>query len=96
MKLNELLQIKKQEILRIAKEHGVIRIRTFGSVVRGEATGKSDIDFLIQLQEGRSLLDLIGFKQDLEELFGRKVDVVSEGGVSPYLKDRIFREAVPL
>lgn len=96
MELSELLQVKKQEILRIAKEHGVIRIWIFGSVVRGEATGKSDIDFLIQLQEGRSLLDLIGFKQDLEELFGQKVDVVSEGGVSPYLKDRIFREAVPL
>ena len=96
MKLNEVLQAKKQEILRIAKQHGVIRIRTFGSVARGEATEKSDIDFLIQLEEGRSLLDLIGFRQDLEDLFGRKVDVVSEGGVSPYLKDRIFREAVSL
>ena len=96
MKINEVLQIKKQEILRLAKEYGVIRIRTFGSVARGEATGKSDIDFLIQLEEGRSLLDLIGFKQDVEKLVGRKVDVVSEGGVSPYLRERIFEEAVPL
>lgn len=96
MKLDELLRAKKQEILRIAKEHGVIRIRTFGSVARGEATEKSDIDFLIRLGEGRSLLDLIGFKQDIEELLGRKVDVVSEGGVSPYLKDRILHEAAPL
>lgn len=96
MRLSELLQVKKQEILKIARQHGVIRIRTFGSVARGEATEKSDIDFLIQLEEGRSLLDLIGFRQGVEELIGRKVDVVSEGGVSPYLKDRIFREAVPL
>lgn len=87
MKLAELLQIKRQDILQIARQHGVIRIRTFGSVARGEATEKSDVDFLIKLEEGRSLLDLIGFKQDVEELLGRKVDVVSEGGVSPYLKD---------
>ncbi len=96
MKLNELLHTKKQEILRIAKQHGVIRIRTFGSVARGKATHKSDIDFLVAFGAGRSLLDLIGFKQDMETLLGRKVDVVSEGGVSPYLKDRIFQEAVPL
>lgn len=96
MKLNDLLQKKRNKILSFAKQHGVIRVRIFGSVARGDANEKSDIDFLIKLDQNRSLLDLIGFKQDLEELFGRRIDVVSEGGVSPHLRDRIFQEAIPL
>jgi len=92
----QLLQKRRSDILRLATQHGAKRVRVFGSVIRGTATEASDIDLLVAFEPDRSLLDLIGFKQDLQELLGRKVDVVSEGGLSPYLKDRILQEAQPL
>ena len=92
----EVLKDKRAEILRLAAQYGVERMRIFGSLARGQATPDSDIDFLVAFRRGKTLLDLIGFKQDLEELTGRKVDVVSEGGVSPYMRNRIFGEAVAL
>lgn len=92
----EILRDKKEAILRLAAQYGVERMRIFGSMARGQATSKSDIDFLVAFKRGKTLLDLIGFKQDLESLLGRKVDILSEGGVSPYLRNRIFSEAVPL
>ncbi len=91
-----ILADKREDILRLAQQYGATRLRIFGSVVRGTATEQSDIDFLVAFEPDRSLLDLIGFKQDLQDLLGRKIDVVSEGGLSPYLKDRILREAQPL
>jgi predicted nucleotidyltransferase len=91
-----ILADKRADILRLAHQYGATRLRVFGSVIRGTATEHSDIDFLVAFEPDRSLLDLIGFKQDLQELLGRKVDVVSEGGLSPYLKDRILHEAQPL
>ena len=92
----QLLQKRRSDILRLATQHGAKRVRVFGSVIRGTATEASDIDLLVAFEPDRRLLDLIGFKQDLQELLGRKVDVVSEGGLSPYLKDRILQEAQPL
>ena len=92
----EILKDKRDAILRLAARYGVERMRIFGSLARGEATPASDIDFLVAFRRGKTLLDLIGFKQDLESLLGKKVDIVSEGGVSPYLSNRIFGEAVPL
>ncbi len=92
----EVLKDKRAEILRLAAQYGVERMRIFGSMARGQATPDSDIDFLVAFRRGKTLLDLIGFKQDLEELLGRKVDVVSEGGVSPFMRNRIFGEAIPL
>lgn len=87
---------KREEILRLAALHGARNVRIFGSVARGEAGPESDVDFLVDMPKGRSLLDLVGLWQDLEELLQRKVDVVVDGGLSPYLKDRILAEAVPL
>ena len=86
----EILKDKRDEILRLAARYGVERMRIFGSLARGQATQDSDIDFLAAFRRGKTLLDLVGFKQDLEQLLGRKVDVVSEGEVSPYLHNRIF------
>jgi len=86
----------REQILRIAAEHGASQIRVFGSVARGQDREGSDLDLLVRLEPGRSLLDHVGLKQDLEELLGHHVDVVVEGGVSPYLSDRILSEAVPL
>ena len=96
MKITELLEKKKEGILKIAAHYGVVRIRLFGSAAKDEANEASDIDFLVAFEPGRSLLDLIGFKQDVESLLGKKVDVVSEKGVSPYLRDQIFGGAIPL
>ena len=94
--VERLLQERRSDILQLATRHGARRVRIFGSIIRGTATENSDIDLLVAFEPDRSLLDLIGFKQDLQELLGREIDVVSEGGLSPYLKDRILREAQPL
>jgi uncharacterized protein len=96
MGIDELLKQNRSEILRIATEHGAHNVRIFGSVARGEAGTESDVDILVTMEKGRNLLDLVGFWQDVEELLGRKVDVISDGGVSPYLRERILSEAMPL
>lgn len=96
MRVGELLRSKREEILRLATKHGARNIRIFGSAARGEAVAASDIDFLVEMEEGRSLLDLVGFWQDLEELLGCEVDVITDGGMSQYLRDRIYAEVVPL
>jgi len=92
----ERVRSQRDAILAIARRYGVRRVRLFGSVVRGEDRPDSDVDVLVQFEDGRSLLDLAGFGLDLEDLLGRKVDVVSEGGLSPYIEKRVLREAVPL
>jgi len=86
----------KAEILRVATKYGGRNIRIFGSFARGEERPDSDIDLLIDFEDGRSLLDLIGVKQDLEEILGRRVDVVTERGLNKYISDNILAEAVPL
>ena len=96
VRLDRLVKARRAEILRLAAQHGARKVRVFGSLARGEAGPRSDLDLLVQMEEGRTLLDLIGFWQDLEELLGRKVDVLSEGGLSPHLRDRLLAEAIPL
>ncbi len=83
-------------ISEIAGEHGVLNIRVFGSRATGEAHEGSDLDLLVRMEAGRTLWDLAGFRQELENLLGCQVDVVTEGALSPYLKDRILAEAIPL
>jgi len=90
------LQSKRQEILRIAAGHGARNVRLFGSVARDEDHGSSDVDFLVDMESGRSLLDLIGLGQDLEELLHRKIDVLTDASVHPALRDRILTDARPL
>jgi len=96
MGIEEILGDKREDILRIAAEHGATSVRVFGSVARGEADAESDIDFVVELKEGRSLFDLGGLLMDLQELVGRKVDVVTEGGLHWYIRDRILHEAQAL
>lgn len=96
MDLRAQLRAKRPQILALAAKHGAYNVRLFGSVARGEATETSDLDFLVTMEKGRTYLDLIGLWQDLEELFGCKVDVITDGGISPYLKDRIYAEAIPI
>lgn len=96
MGVSEILQKKRSEILRIAEKHGVRQIRVFGSVARGEATDKSDVDFLVEVGPRHSSFFPGGLVADLEELLGREVDVVEPAGIYPPLKEAILREAVPL
>ena len=96
MDLLALVRKNKSKILKIAAHYGANNIRIFGSVARGTAGIQSDIDLLIQLEAGRSLLDHAGFLVDLETLFKRKVDVVTEKGLRPQFRDKILKEAIPL
>jgi predicted nucleotidyltransferase len=95
-KINELLKSKRQEILAIAARHGARNVRVFGSVARGEAGPESDLDILVEMEPGTSLMDHIALMQDLEDLLGRKVDVVSDKALHWYIWDRVLAEATPL
>jgi len=96
MSIREILKEKRQEILRIAAEHGARNIRIFGSVAQGGTGTCSDVDFLVEMEPGRTLLDRVALWQDLEESLGCKVDVVSEKALHWYIRDRVLEEAVPL
>jgi predicted nucleotidyltransferase len=96
MTLAQLLGDKRQDILRLAAQHGARNVRVFGSLARGEARPDSDVDILITLEPERSLLDLVALKQDLEDLLGCKVDVVTEASVSPYIRPQVLRDAIVL
>ena len=90
------LHRKRRQILALAKKYGARNVRVFGSVARGEARPDSDIDFLVELEPGRSLFDLGGLLYELQSLLGVKVDVITEKGLRPRLRERVLREAIPL
>ena len=94
--LGALLQSKRAEILRLAARHGASNVRIFGSVARGDESGDSDIDILVDLQPGRSLFDLGAFLEEAKALLGRPVDVVTENGLRPRIKERVLQQAVLL
>jgi uncharacterized protein len=85
-----------EDILKIAAKYGAYNIRVFGSVARGEARDNSDVDFLVEMETGRNLLDRIGLKQDLEELLGRSVDIAKTSNLHDLIRDKVLREAVAL
>jgi uncharacterized protein len=87
---------EKQQILNIAQTHGAKRVMLFGSYARGEVGPESDLDILVELAPTRTLLDIVAIKQDVEDLLGMRVDVVTTEGVSPHLKKNILQEAVLL
>lgn len=90
------LRARREEIVRCAASHGAHNVRVFGSIARGDTGLRSDIDLLVEMEPGRSLLDLVGLWQDLENLLDGRVDVLSDRGLSPHLRDRINAEALPL
>lgn len=96
MGVKELLQERREEIIRIAESHGARNVRVFGSVARGDADDASDIDFLVELEPGRTLLDMGGLLMDLRDLLGRDVDVFTAGTLRPRVRERALREAVNL
>ncbi|PMB06261.1 DNA polymerase subunit beta [Fischerella thermalis CCMEE 5273] len=96
MGIEELLLPLKEEILRIAAKYGAYNVRVFGSVARGEARPDSDVDFLVELEPQRTLLDQIALMQSLEELLGHKVDVTEPETLHELIRDKVLREAVVL
>lgn len=96
MDKSDLLREKRTEILQKAAEHGAYNVRIFGSVARGAADEASDFDFLVDMEPGRSLLDLGGLLMDLRDLLGCPVDVVTERGLRKRIRDQVLKEAVAL
>ena len=94
--LADILGPMRGPILGTARKRGAIRIRVFGSVARDEAGASSDVDFLVDMEPGRSLLDLGGLQMDLQELLGVPVDVVSEKGLRERIRPRVLGEAIDL
>jgi len=86
----------REKILPVLRRHGIKRAGMFGSFVRGEATPESDVDILVELDGQASLFDFIGIKLDLEDVLGRRVDLVEYAAVKPRLRDRILREEIPI
>jgi uncharacterized protein len=91
-----LLSESREEVLQIAAKYGAHNVRVFGSVARGDADEMSDLDFLVEMEPGRSLLDLGGLQAELEALLGCRVDVVTEKGLKTRIRDRVLGEAVPV
>ena len=94
--LNQLLTQQRQTILKIATTHSAKTVKLFGSVGRGEANAGSDLDLLVEFKAGYSLLNIIALKQDLEDLLGCSVDVVTKQALSPYIRDQVLAEAINL
>ena len=87
---------KRGDILSLAERYRTEDVRVFGSVARGQNTEASDIDLLVKTRPGCSLLDLGGLLEDLRELLGCRVDLVTEDGLKPRLRERVLHEAIPL
>ena len=96
MDIRELLTAKREEILRTASRYGARNVRVFGSTARKETRPDSDVDFLVELEQGRSLFDLGGLLMELRELLGREVDVVTERGLRGRMKENVLAQAVRL
>ncbi len=92
----EELRGRRDEVLAIAARHGASNVAVFGSVARGDADERSDVDILVDLEAGRSLLDLGGLLMDLREALGRDVDVVTRAGLRPRIRARVLAEATLL
>jgi uncharacterized protein len=96
MEIQELISSKREQVLALAEKYGASQVRIFGSVARGTADEKSDIDFLVDLAPGRSLLDLGGLLYELQILLGRDVDVITPAGLRPRIRQRVLEEAVSI
>jgi uncharacterized protein len=96
MDIQSILQTRRDDILRLATQHGASNVRVFGSVVRGESGPDSDIDLLVEFDDDRSLMDHVALIQDLEDLLGCPVDVVTDNSLHWYIRDCILDEAAAL
>jgi hypothetical protein len=93
MGIREIIEDKREAILALAAKHGASNVRVFGSVAEGKADEASDVDFLVDMEPDRSLFDVGGLLMDLQDLLGRKVDVVTEAGLHWYIRDKVMQQA---
>ena len=96
MAVDDLITTHREDILRICAKHGARNIRVFGSFARGEATPESDLDLLIDTGPGRTPFFPGGLLMDLQDLLGRKVDIVTADALHWYIRDKVLQEAIPL
>ena len=96
MAIDDLIATHREEILRICAKHGAINVRVFGSFARGEVTPESDLDLLIDGGPGRTPFFPGGLLMDLQDLLGRKVDIVTKDALHWYIRERVLKEAIPL
>jgi len=96
MGIQDIISDRREQILSLAAKYGASDVRVFGSFARGTADENSDVDFLVTLVPGRSLFDLGGLLYELQQVIGRRVDVVTDAGLRPRIRDRVLREAVPI
>ena len=96
MGIKELINNNRNQILALAEKYGASDVRVFGSVARGTDDEKSDIDFLVDLTPGRSLLDLGGLLYELQILLGKNVDIVTSAGLRPRIREQILKEATSI
>lgn len=94
--LSHILQENRDLILSVAKEHGIKNIRIFGSVAKSEDGPASDLDLIVDFEDGRSLFDLIRFKHEIESLVKVKVDVVTENSIHWRIKEEVLDGAIEL
>ena len=94
MGIREIISSHRGQILALANKYGASEVRVFGSVAKGTADEHSDIDFLVDLVPGRSLMDLGGLLYELQHLLGRDVDVITSAGLRPRIRERVLKEAV--
>lgn len=92
----EKLTHHRNEIMALARRYGARNVRVFGSVARHEVGEESDLDLLVGMEPGRTLLDVAGLLVDLQDLLGCSVDIVTEGGLRGAFRDRVLAEAVPI
>jgi hypothetical protein len=90
------LRVYRDEILRLAEEHGAYNVRVFGSVARGESSFESDVDFLVAFRTGTSIFDEVGLWQDLQELLGCEVDLSSDDTLTDYVRPHALKDAILL
>ncbi|MBW4600230.1 MAG: nucleotidyltransferase family protein [Calothrix sp. FI2-JRJ7] len=95
MNVYETLQTKREDILKTATKYGAFNVRIFVSVARREADAESDVDFLVDMEPGRSLFDMAGLLMELQEILGCDVDVVMSNGLRQRIRERVLSEAIP-
>ncbi|NRF70928.1 nucleotidyltransferase family protein [Aquincola sp. S2] len=94
--MHPLIETNREALRALARRRGMVDVKVFGSMARGDARDDSDVDLLVTLMPGTSGLALGGLLLDAQELLGRRVDIVTEQGLYPALRDRVLSEAVPL
>ena len=94
--MDRLIETHRQQILKLARQRGARQIKVFGSMATGQATATSDVDFLVEMQSGKSAFALGGLLKDLEELLGRQVDMTTPNALHPAIRNKILQEAIEL